>query len=127
MPLQYKITPRSNPLDPEAPVRYYIRPVHSGRSGIDQLAWLIAGKSTVHRTDIVAVLDLMQEVIPELLADGDIVDLGELGSFYLTVQSAGADTEEEATARNIRSVRIRYRPGKKMLAKVQRAKFERQD
>ena len=40
--------------------------------------------------------------------------VGRLGSFNVTLKSAGKDTLEEVTATDIVKGRVRFRPGKKL-------------
>ena len=67
----------------------------------------------IHRTlDTLAVLEAFLLVIPQELAKGNIVELGELGSFRLTALASGEDSPEEVSKRNIKEVKVRFKPGK---------------
>jgi len=55
-----------------------------------------------------AVIDL----VPERLAEGKIVRLGEFGSFSVSLSSEGVEKAEEFTAANIKSNSLNFRPGK---------------
>jgi predicted histone-like DNA-binding protein len=59
-----------------------------------------------------ATLEALIQVLPSEIAEGKIVQLGEFGSFGITLQSEGAETEEAFTASNIKRFSIRFRPGK---------------
>lgn len=48
------------------------------------------------------------------LEEGKIVRVGRLGSFNVTLKSAGKDTLEEVNATDIVKGRVRFRPGKKL-------------
>lgn len=58
-----------------------------------------------------AVLIQTVDCLKEVLMNGDKVNLGDLGSFYLTLNCDGADSYKEFTANNIKSVNIRFTPG----------------
>lgn len=69
-----------------------------------------------------AVLELLLERVPVHLLDGKIVHLGVFGSFFLTMQSEGANTPAEFKSSKIKGVKIKFRPGKKLkreLKKIQ--------
>jgi predicted histone-like DNA-binding protein len=72
----------------------------------------IAEISTVSSVDTLAVLEALLTLIPRQLAAGNIIELGDFGSFRLRIQSEGADTPETVTAHNIKKVRPLFSPGK---------------
>lgn len=76
--------------------------------------------STVSYTDTLAVITALMEVIPDVLADGKTVRLGELGSLYISNKSDGSETADKVTASNIKSAKVDFRPGTdfKKLVKV---------
>jgi predicted histone-like DNA-binding protein len=63
--------------------------------------------------DTIAVLEGFLTIIPRELANGNIVELGDFGTFRLQVHSQGADSEKEVTARNVTKTLARFRPGKR--------------
>lgn len=81
--------------------------------------------STVTGADIRAVLYAIAEIVPELLSEGQIVTIGELGNFRLSVSSEGSDIEEEVTKANIRKSRILFRPGSKFASMLNSLEFEK--
>ena len=67
--------------------------------------------------DVKSILDSLSVILPIELSDGNIVDLGELGSFRASVSSSssGAATDEEfSVAKNMRRARIIFTPGKSL-------------
>ena len=66
---------------------------------------------TVHKSDVFAVLVALEDVITDALKGGEIVRLGNLGSFQIGISSKGAVTEEEYSDSLIKKARINYRPG----------------
>ncbi len=82
------------------------------REGNNQLSKQIAQIFTVSTADTTAVLEPLLELIPQELADGNIVELGAFGSFRLTINAEGSATPEEVSARNIKKTNPRFMPGK---------------
>ncbi|MEM9324994.1 MAG: HU family DNA-binding protein [Bacteroidota bacterium] len=69
---------------------------------------------TLNRADVHAAVQAFLELIPSYLADGKIVYLGDLGSFYATINSRGEDSEVEVTSSSIKKANVRFRPGPEM-------------
>jgi nucleoid DNA-binding protein len=63
--------------------------------------------------------------VPDELADGNIVSLGDFGSFRLRVRSEGAATTEEVTARNITKTLTSFRPGKRFKQVLDTIEYEK--
>lgn len=53
----------------------------------------------------------MEDVISEALKSGEIVRLGDLGTFQIGISSKGALTEEDYDETLIKKARINFRPG----------------
>lgn len=64
------------------------------------------------RGDMLAVLSVICDCLKELLLGGKKVELGDLGSFWLTLHSNGADFAEEFRAGNIRHVTPQWERGR---------------
>jgi len=112
MTVKYSVVPKKDPRDLEAPPKYYPTVVSTGRSDLRAIANRIALMSTVTSVDTLAVLEAFLIVIPKELASGNIVELGEFGSFRLTVQASGEDRPEDVGRRNIKETKVRFKPGK---------------
>ena len=75
--------------------------------------------------DTTAVLESLLELIPQELADGNIVELGAFGSFRLTINAEGSATPEEVSSRNIKKVNSRFMPGKEFKQVIDITKFKK--
>ena len=112
MTVKFNIVPKKDPRNLEAPPKYYPTVVSKGHSNLRDIAKRIALMSTVTSEDTLAVLEAFLMVIPKELAEGNIVELGELGSFRLTMLASGEDRPEAVSKRNIKEVKVRFKPGK---------------
>lgn len=83
-----------------------------GRIGINELAVEMSAESTVTRHDVKAVLSSLEDHIMRNLRKGNTVQLGDLGSFYLTLNSSLVDTPEEVSPLQIKGVNVRFTPSK---------------
>ena len=75
------------------------------------MASRIQGTCTVTKADVYAVLVALEDVIVEALQNGEIVRLGELGTFQVGLSGKGAVTSEDYDTSLIRKARINFRPG----------------
>jgi predicted histone-like DNA-binding protein len=120
MSIAINIVGRKNPIDQSAPAKFYA--VVNATGEVNQR---IAERSTVTPTDSMAVVEALLTMIPKMLADGKIVRLGDLGTFYTSVKSEGAATPEEFKKNNIIATTVRFRPGKIFMRTLQAADFKR--
>ncbi len=103
---------KKNPIHPDTK-KYYPQLVTLGKSvGEDYIAHQIKELSTLSKGDIQSVIINFLDVVRTALYSGHSVNLRNFGIFSLTARTEGADTKEECTARNIKSVRINFRPSK---------------
>jgi predicted histone-like DNA-binding protein len=66
----------------------------------------------VSQGDTMAVIESLLQHIPQYLAEGKIVRLGELGSFYLSIQAEGSSDAKSVNASKIKRNKLHFRAGK---------------
>ena len=122
MTVKFNVVERGNPSNLTAPKKFYPSIESSGRKTMRQLAGQISQISTVSSTDTMAVLEALLTVIPQELAAGNIVELGDFGNFWLKANSDGADTAEAVRSSQITTLLPRFNAGKefkKVLATIE--------
>lgn len=122
MTVKYNVVERGNPSNREAPKKFYPSIASTGRKTLRQLAGRISEISTVSSTDTMAVLEALLKTIPQELADGNVVELGDFGNFWLKATSEGVETAEAVRATQINTLLPRFNAGKefkKVLATVE--------
>ena len=107
----YSVAPRINPRDKEAAPKYYGRVQANGDVNIREMSERIQQTCTVHKADVQAVLLALEDTITDALKSGEIVRLGDLGTFQIGISSKGAVTEEDYSDSFITKARINFRPG----------------
>lgn len=125
MPVKYSVVARKNPLDPEAPPKYYAQSRSSGKTTIRQIGRRIAEISTVSLVDAIAAVEAFLQVVPQEIADGNIVRLGEFGSFSLIVKSEGSENETDVSSNNIIKNKVAFRPGKEFKQALDNITYEK--
>ena len=112
MAIHYVMTQRVNPRDLTAPRKFYAVAKSSGEESVRQLSTEISKRNGLSTADVFAVLESFIDLIPERIADGKIVRLGDFGSFNLTISSEGTDKAEDFNSSLIKSNSLNFRPGK---------------
>ena len=107
----YSVAPRINPRDKEAAPKFYARAQASGDVNVREMAERIQASCTVTKADVQAVLVALEDVIIDALKGGEIVRLGDLGTFQIGLSGKGSETEEDFSVSLIKKARINFRPG----------------
>ncbi len=123
MAVNYKPVPKKNPSQQTEPAKFYAQVVSSGDMTLRQLAKQISAISTVSTADTMAVIEAFLEVVPQALADGKIVRLGDFGSFNLTASSTGAADAAALSSTAINKVSVKFRPGKEFTKVIDTIEF----
>jgi len=125
MTVKYNTVQRGNPSNAEAPKKFYPSIESSGRKTLRQMAERIAQISTVSSTDTMAVLEALLTTIPQELAAGNIVELGDFGNFWLRGDSEGTETAADVRASSIKGVLPRFNAGKEFKKVLDVIEFEK--
>ena len=107
----YSVVPRINPREKNDPPKYYAQAQASGDVNLREMSERIQATCTVTKADVYAVLVSMEDVIIDALKSGEIVRLGDLGTFQIGVSGKGTLTEEDYDSSFIKKARINFRPG----------------
>ena len=107
----YSVSPRINPKDKNMPPKYYGHVQANGDVSLREMSERIQASCTVTKADVYAVLVAMEDVIIDALKSGEIIRLGDLGTFQIGISSKGALTEEDYDDSLIKKARINFRPG----------------
>lgn len=91
-----------------------------------QLAKEIASISTVSEVDTMAMIEALLQLIPKHIAEGEIVRLGDFGSFSVQLTSDGAETEASFNATLMDRPKITFRPGREIKNVLSTIKFEKE-
>ena len=107
----YSVVPRVDPRDISAEMTYYARAQARGEVTLGDMARRIQRRCTVTRADTMAVLISLGTGMRDGLCAGEIVRLGDLGSFQIGLNGEGSVTEEEYHTGLIKKAHINFRPG----------------
>jgi len=83
MTVKFTVVPRKDPRDPDSQPKFYAMLKSVGRADKDRISALIARMSSMSSTDTIGMLEAFLNVVPDELAEGRIVELGDFGTFRL--------------------------------------------
>ncbi|MCI0613189.1 hypothetical protein L0244_09380, partial [bacterium] len=121
MALKYRLLQKRNPQNPQLPGKVYAQAITKDEVDFRQLAQQISAISTVSVIDIVGVIEAFVQLIPRHLTQGEIIRLGDFGSFALGIFSEGVEVEKILRKDNQESQNL-LPPGKgtqKILAQIE--------
>ena len=125
MSVKYNIVERGNPSNPAAPKKFYPSIHSSGRLTLRELAEQASDRSTLTVADIIAAVESFLAIVPKELSKGNIVELGDFGSFWLKTTTEGVETIENVRADQISTVLPRFNPGKQFKRALDNIQFSR--
>lgn len=118
--IKYSVSKLSNSIDKEKSGKAYARTQAQEWVTLEAFAEHISSHNSPYdKGDVYAVLAKAVRCLREMVLDGKRVSLGDLGSFYATVASEGADSVAAFDKENIKSVTMTWEKGddlKNMLA-----------
>ena len=125
MAVEYVLVERGNPADKTAPKKFYPQAKAKGEITLKEVSTIISDRSTASRGDVSLILDGLVHTLMVELAKGNIVRMGEFGSFQITVSGQGAEVAEKFNASMIESSSITFRPGKDLKDMLATLSFEK--
>lgn len=123
MSIFLKPVQRYNPMDKDAPPKWYPVQYTTKLVNENEVAELIADETTLNPMEAQMAIRQLHKVVQRLLLDGKSVKLGNWGTFNVTLSTEGAETKEALTARNVKSVNINFQPGEDLKAAMQKADY----
>lgn len=90
--------------------RYYASAPVSGMMDFDSICELIADRSTASDGDVALVVLGLIRAMEEALLRNEVVQLGRLGNFRLSIGSSGTVEEKDFQANMIRKPKIIFTP-----------------
>lgn len=115
MSIKYTVIERGEPgVAGGGKKKWYAQVKTDGETTIDDLVDEIEKFSALSEADIRGVIIALENVIQKELANGKIIRLDKLGSFYPSLSSEGAVSEAEFNVSLIKGAKVNYRPGKRI-------------
>lgn len=117
--VNYSVVARKNPNDMESgTVKYYATAQAKGTISINEIAERISHATTVTRADCLAILAALEDQMSDSLQSGEIVKLGDVGTFRISIGSNGSETEDTFNVSMIKKAKIVYTPSTNLKTKI---------
>ena len=123
MAILVKPVQRINPLDKEAPKKWYVTQVTTAQADETEVAMELADETTLNPSEAMMAIRQLRKILLRRLLGGESVKLGNWGSFSVTLSSLGVPTKEEVNAKNIKSVNLNFQPDEAFKTDLQKATF----
>ena len=104
-------------------VYYHARAQYDGVTSIEDIAQLVEQISAISVGDVLSVLNTLGKIVATELANGRIVDLGDLGRIRLSLRAKGVATPEEVKRETILATRAIFVPGTALRREQQGLRF----
>jgi len=99
----------------------------AGTTSFDDLCNRISGFSSATRGDVELVLNSFLMVVGNHLSNGDLVEMGKLGTIRMSAGSRGTLTEKEFTSHLMKKGHIVFKPGRYLRQVIEEATFRKID
>ncbi|WP_346984473.1 HU family DNA-binding protein [Chryseobacterium sp. POE27] len=124
MSIKYTVIERGEPgVTGGGTKRWYAQVKTDGEMTVDDLVKEIEKFSALSEADIRGVIIALENVIQKELANSKIIRLDKLGSFYPSLSSGGAESEDKFNVNLIKGAKVNYRPGKRITDALNTASF----
>ena len=125
MTVKFNIIERGRPGHSETPKKYYPSIQSTGRVSIYDLAEEASHISALSTPVMIAAIETLLVIIPDELAKGNIVELGDFGNFWLRFSAEGVEDSASVRGDQITTLLPRFNPGKRFKQALAGVKFER--
>ena len=125
MTVKFNVVERGRPGHSEAPKKYYPSIQSTGRVSMRQLAERASDMSTLSTADMMAAIEILLVIIPDELAHGNIVELGDFGNFWLRSSAEGVEDIARVRGDLITTLLPRFNPGKRFKSSLTTIKFKK--
>ncbi|MDR2118451.1 MAG: DNA-binding protein [Tannerellaceae bacterium] len=122
--MKFKVQKRVNPSRPEGKKIQFAVPINPGKMTVKDFSAQIAARSSLTRGDVESTLTNFLEALPAFLRLGMSVQLGDLGTMRLSIQSEGVEEDQSFTTNHIKGVRVVFVPGIELKNSLKHIPFE---
>ncbi|HEX3008599.1 MAG TPA: HU family DNA-binding protein [Bacteroidales bacterium] len=123
MSLKYKVISTYKPGEGKQGEQIWF-PKLTGSSQVTlaDMAQILAERSTASEADVYLIMVGMMGLIPELLGEGKTIKIENFGTFRLHAKVKTESSPEKITVRNIKELRLSFRPDKEIKKAISKLK-----
>ena len=124
MAVYYKKVEKVNPQKREEPKKWYAVLKSIGLKKESEVAVLAADGTTLDPKEAQLAYSRFGKVVMRMLLDGHTVEIENLGTFRLTINSEGVDKKEDLSPKQIKKVNLRFIPCEATKDALKKASFK---
>jgi len=109
--LRYRITKRTNSIGDKKD-QYILQAVHTGIVSFDQICREVGERCSLSPGDVKHAANELAELYQFHLAEGRIVELGDLGRYKIGFQCKAEDHPDKLSKKSIRKFHLNFQPSK---------------
>ncbi len=113
--MKYRFRKIKNPQKKDDQGKWYGAPVTGNRLNTRAVCKAVTRNTTIAPTELETGFNLVCDGIPDLLKQGDSVQLGSLGTLRLSHGSAGVENIEDFNTSMIKDLRVIFTPSKELM------------
>lgn len=113
--MKYRFRKIKNPQKKDDQGKWYGAPVTGNRLNTRAVCKSVTRNTTVAPTELETSFNLVCDGIPDLLKEGNSVQLGSLGSLRLSHGSMGVENIEDFNTSMIKDIRVIFTPSKELM------------
>lgn len=125
MAIHYVLKQRASLKAASTQHKYFAVQKSTGQETLDEMIDEISTRSGFDSIEVKAILDVFVGLIPERIAEGKIVQLGDLGSFFLTIRSEEVDRSEDFNISMIKGSRLNFYPSELIERELQKIDYQK--
>ena len=122
--INYRLKEQVNPRDLAAANKFLPVKLKQETLTLRDFARRISRESTVSSMDAMAVLEGLLQIIPDEIANGKIIKLGDFGTFRSTISSETSETIDTFHVSKIKGLNVRFRPAKEFTKQISNIDFQ---
>ncbi len=127
MSVKYRAVTRGRPgVVGGGEIKFYASIIRGSKINLRNLLEEISELNVAHSGAVLAVLEAFLSKVNYHLINGRAIELGQLGSFYPSINSLPEDSDEEVTRESIRRFKVIFRPSQLLKERLDRVKFEKE-
>ncbi len=127
MSVKYRAVPKGQPgVVGGGEIKFYASIIRGSKIDLRNLLEEISELNVAHPGAVLAVLEAFLSKVNYHLINGRAIELGQLGSFYPSINSTSEDSNEKVTRESIKRFKVIYRPSQLLKERLDRVKFEKE-
>jgi len=111
MSVKYSVVQQKYDITGKDELKFFAKAQATGVLDFKTICENISDRGTLTKGDVMATIEGCIHVMKQALKEGQIVRLGDFGSFQIGLSSEGTLLEKDFTSTRIKQARIRFRPG----------------